>query len=191
MAKFLDLTGLSTFKTKLQEWVNSKLNTEVTIKVVKVNGVPLSADGTKAVNVDLSTYAIKTEVTSEIAEAVSGIQGFEAQVVSSLPQTGEKGILYLVTNNGSGQNVYDEYLWVNNKFEKLGTREIDLTTYAKKSELPTRTSQLANDSGFLTSIPDEYETEMEVNEKLKSYALKAEIPTLESITTGEIDGLFQ
>ena len=95
MAKFLDLTGLGTFKTKIQEWVNTRLNSEVTIKVVKVNGQALSPDGSKAVNVDLSTYAIKTEVTKEIAQAVSGIKGFDAQVVSSLPQTGEKGILYL------------------------------------------------------------------------------------------------
>lgn len=137
MAKFLDLTGLVTFKTKIQEWVNTRLNSEIAIKVVKVNGQALSPDGSKAVNVDLSTYAIKTEVTNEIAQAVSGIKGFDTQVVSSLPQTGEKGILYLVANSGSGQNIYDEYLWVNGKYEKLGTREIDLTAYAKKTEIPT------------------------------------------------------
>lgn len=74
MAKFLDLTGLVTFKTKIQEWVNTRLNSEVAIKVVKVNGQALSPDGSKAVNVDLSTYAIKTEVTNEIAQAVSGIK---------------------------------------------------------------------------------------------------------------------
>ena len=188
MAKFLDLTGLGTFKTKMQEWVNSRLNSEVTIKVVKVNGKALSPDGSKAVNVDLSTYAIKTEVTKEIAQAVSGIKGFDAQVVSSLPQTGEKGILYLVANSGSGQNIYDEYLWVNGKYEKLGTREIDLTAYAKKTELPTKTSQLTNDSGFLTGVPAEYVTDTEL--QAKGYALKSEVPTVESISNSEIDSLF-
>ena len=191
MAKFLDFTGLSHTIDKLKEWVNTRLNSEVTIKVVKVNGQPLSPDTGKAVNVDLTAYAIKTEVTKEIAEAVSGIKGFEAQVVPSLPQTGEKGILYLVPNSGSGQKLYDEYLWVNEKFEKLGTREIDLTAYAKKSELPTKTSQLTNDSGFLTEIPSEYVTDTEMNGELGKYALKTEIPTIESITTTEIDGLFQ
>ena len=207
MAKFLDLTGLVTFKTKIQEWVNTRLNSEVAIKVVKVNGQALSPDGSKAVNVDLSTYAIKTEVTNEIAQAVSGIKGFDAQVVSSLPQTGEKGILYLVANSGSGQNIYDEYLWVNGKYEKLGTREIDLTAYAKKTELPTKTSQLTNDSGFLTGVPAEYQTGAQVTqaitnatrdmatntgveEKLEGYALKTEIPTVESISNSEIDSLF-
>lgn len=223
MAKFLDLNGLSYFKTKLEAWVDStflkKVNYEApTIKVVKVNGSPLSPDGSKAVNIDLGKYAIKADVTKEIAEAVSGITSFDAQVVSSLPQTGKKGVLYLVANSGNGNNVYDEYLWVGTKFEKLGTREIDLSAYAKKSELPTKTSQLENDSGFLTSVPSEYVTDSEltakgyqtasqvssaistatadmatnanVDNKLKSYALKSEIPAVGPITNDEIDGLF-
>lgn len=158
MAKFLDLTGLGQFKTKLQTFfegifLKKTEYTAPTIQIVKVNGSPLSPDGSKAVNIDLSTYAIKTEVTQEIAQAVSGIQGFDAQVVSKLPQTGAKGILYLVANSGSGQNIYDEYLWITDKYEKLGTREIDLSAYAKKTEIPTKVSQLENDSGFLTEVP--------------------------------------
>lgn len=213
MEKFLDLTGLGHFKSKITSWAEGLFlkKTEYTapsIQVVKVNGSPLSPDGSKAVNIDLSTYALKTEVTQEIAEAVSGIQGFEAQVVESLPGTGEKGILYLVANSGSGQNVYDEYLWVNNKFEKLGTREIDLSAYAKKTEIPTKTSQLTNDSGFLTAVPDEYVTDTELTGKgyqtasqvesaitSKGYQTASQVESaidaaVTPITNGEIDGLF-
>jgi hypothetical protein len=43
--------------------------------------------------------------------------------------------------------------------------EVDLSGYATKDELPTKTSQLINDSGFITSIPSEYVTESELNEK--------------------------
>ncbi len=184
MAKFLDLSGLTRVINKTKELINSRLNEEVKIKVQ-----PLNPDGSKVVNIDLSTYAIKTEVTQEIAKAVSGIQGFDAQVVERLPESGKKGILYLVANSGNGQNVYDEYLWVTDKFEKLGTREIDLTAYAKKSD----------DSGFLTAVPEEYVTDSElsqkgyettqsVDEKLQSYVKTSD---LETITTGEIDSLFQ
>lgn len=221
MAKFLDLTGLGQFKTKLQTFfegifLKKTEYTAPTIQIVKVNGSPLSPDGSKAVNIDLSTYAIKTEVTQEIAQAVSGIQGFDAQVVAELPQTGAKGILYLVSNSGSGQNVYDEYLWITDKYEKLGTREIDLSAYAKKTEIPTKVSQLTNDSGFLTEVPEEYVTDSElaekgyqtsaqvqsaistatqdmatnagVDSKLESYAKTEDLPT--AITDEEIDGLF-
>lgn len=199
MAKFLDLSGLSHAIDKIKEWANGRINSEVTIKVVKLNGTPLNPDAGKAINIDLAKYAIKTEVTQEIAQAVSGIQGFDAQVVEQLPQTGEKGILYLVANSGSGQNVYDEYLWVTDKFEKLGTREIDLTAYAKKTDLPTKTSQLTNDSGFLTGVPAEYVTDEEltqkgyettesVNNKLEGYVKTADMGT---ISNEEIDSLFQ
>ncbi len=199
MAKFLDLSGLSHAIDKIKEWANGRINSEVTIKVVKLNGTPLNPDAGKAINIDLAKYAIKTEVTQEIAQAVSGIQGFDAQVVEQLPQTGEKGILYLVANSGSGQNVYDEYLWVTDKFEKLGTREIDLTAYAKKTDLPTKTSQLTNDSGFLTGVPAEYvtdeeltqkgyETTQSVDNKLEGYVKTADMGT---ISNEEIDSLFQ
>lgn len=176
MAKFLDLTGLTSFTQKIKAWAtgafvakeagkglssNDYTTTEknklatlepLTIKTIKVNNSVLTPDGSKAVNIDLTKYAIKTEVTQEIAEAVSGISGFDAQVVAELPATGKKGILYLVANSSAeDKNAYDEYLWLTNKYEKLGTRSIDLSQYALKSELPTKLSQLTNDSGFQTS----------------------------------------
>lgn len=59
---------------------------------------------------------------------------------------------------------------------------VDLSDYATKDELnakadikdiPTKTSQLTNDSNFLTSIPSEYITETELNDK--GYATKDEL----------------
>lgn len=44
-----------------------------------------------------------------------------------------------------------------------------------KPNIPTNTSELTNDSGFLTAIPQEYVTETELEEK--DYAVKSEIPT--------------
>lgn len=123
------------------------------IQSVKLNGVELTPDVAKSINFDLSTYAIKTEVTQEIAEAVSGINGFEAQIVEALPNTGDKGVLYLVANQGTEGNEYNEFVWIStaNKYEKLGSRELDLSQYAKKTDLPTKVSQLTNDSGYQTS----------------------------------------
>ena len=58
----------------------------------------------------------------------------------------------------------------------------------EETELPTKTSQLTNDSGFLTGVPAEYITDTEL--QAKGYALKSEIPTVESISNSEIDSLF-
>lgn len=62
---------------------------------------------------------------------------------------------------------------------------VDMTKYALKTDIPTKTSELTNDSEFITEIPSEYITETELNNKgyltehqdLSDYALKSEIPT--------------
>lgn len=121
------------------------------IESVKVNGTALTIDSSKAVNVDLTAYAKSADVTKEIASAVSGVTQIDYSVVESLPSTGKKGIIYLVANSGTGTNIYDEYIYINSKFEKLGSRELDLSSYAKKTDIPTKVSALTNDSGYQNS----------------------------------------
>lgn len=92
--------------------------------------VPTASAGTN------NTQAASTAfVTSAISTAMAGITKLDFQVVQTLPSTGVKGTFYLIANSGSRQNVYDEYLWINNKYEKLGTREIDLSSYIKQSDM--------------------------------------------------------
>lgn len=63
------------------------------------------------------------------------VPGFEVVVVQTLPATGESGKIYLVPSAESGsQNVYDEYIWVNNSWEKIGSTQIDLSNYYTKSQ---------------------------------------------------------
>lgn len=99
------------------------------------------------------------EVDAKIASAVGKITSFEYKIVDSLPATseGKKGVVYLVAHSGStNQNSYDEYIFLPAegstaaRYEKIGTTDIDLTPYAKKTEIPTKVSQLTNDSDFET-----------------------------------------
>lgn len=85
--------------------------------------------------------ATKTSVTTSINNAVKDIVSFNYSVVASLPATGNKGTIYLISNNGSGNNIYDEYIYVNNKFEKIGTTEIDLSSYVKAIDLVAITNE--------------------------------------------------
>ncbi len=59
----------------------------------------------------------------------------------------------------SAKAVYD---FVENQMENVN---IDLSDYATKTEIPTQTSQLENNSGFITTIPEEYITETKLNSK--------------------------
>lgn len=53
---------------------------------------------------------------------------------------------------------------------------VDWSNVQNKPTIPTKTSQLTNDSGYITSIPDEYITETELN--AKGYATTSQIPTV-------------
>ena len=60
-----------------------------------------------------------------------------AMVVTQLPTTDIKtNKIYLVKDNTTEGDLYQEYLYVDGKWEKIGThkQEVDLTDYAKKSE---------------------------------------------------------
>lgn len=138
-----------TDKSKLDS-VSSGAQVNV-IETVKVNGTALTPTS-KAVDVTVPTklsqltndksFQSKTEVQALINDAVSGITGINFEIVSSLPTTGVTETIYLKSNNGASGNSYDEYIWLasSSKFEKIGTTDIDLTPYLKKSELTSITN---------------------------------------------------
>lgn len=82
-----------------------------------------------------SGYQTKSQVSTLIANAVKDIQGITYTVVTELPSTGEAGVIYLISNNGANPNIYDEYIYVNNKFEKIGTTDVDLSGYVQTSDI--------------------------------------------------------
>ena len=120
------------------------------IESIKVNGTAQTITS-KAVDITIPTnnnqltngagYQTASEVQTAINSAISGITGIDFQVVTSLPATGTKGVIYLISNSGTGTNIYDEYIWVTNRFEKIGTTEIDLSNYYNTTNLLALTNQ--------------------------------------------------
>ncbi len=80
-------------------------------------------------------YQTASQVSTAITNAIAGVTQFDYSIVTSLPATGKKGTIYLVANSGTGNNVYDEYLWLNDKWELFGTTQVDLTGYLKEEQL--------------------------------------------------------
>lgn len=81
--------------------------------------------------------ANKDYVDTSITTAISQIVSIKFEVVSVLPPTGDPGTIYLLPIDESGDesgviNYYEEYIYVNNKWEKIGTTDIDLSDYATK-----------------------------------------------------------
>lgn len=70
-----------------------------------------------------------------ISNAIAGITQFDIQVVSTLPGTGVKGIIYLLSHNHGASDVYDEYIWTGSGYEKIGNTDIDLSDYLKTTDI--------------------------------------------------------
>ena len=79
-------------------------------------------------NVITATYATKDEI--------SGIDKFSIKVVNELPTSNiSSTTIYLKTADYSIEgNLYTEYIYVDNKWEKLGEQTIDFTNYYTKTE---------------------------------------------------------
>lgn len=90
---------------------------------------------TGAVKVLAPTEDLNPATKKYVDDAISGVTGVKFEVVDKLPETGETGVIYLVAHEHSTQDIYDEYIWVTNKFEKIGSTDIDLSQYAKTADL--------------------------------------------------------
>ena len=90
---------------------------------------------TGAITIQAPAEDMNPATKKYVDDAISGITEFEFSVVNQLPKTGEKGIIYLVAHAHGTGDIYDEYIWVTDKFEKIGNTDIDLSQYAKKADL--------------------------------------------------------
>jgi len=94
-------------------------------------------------------------MNTAIREAIGQINSFDIAIVQALPtQNISTHTIYLVPKTGETNDVYDEYIYINSKWEMVGNTQIDLSDYALKDELPTKVSDLNNDSGYLTSYTE-------------------------------------
>ncbi len=112
--------------------------------------VPTSA--AIATYVDGQVSDLEDYIDQSIEDAIGSVTGIEYQVVQTLPQTGSAGIIYLVSNSGSGSNIYDEYIYYNSRFEKIGSTDVDLSGYISGSGTSGYIAKF-NGSGSITNGP--------------------------------------
>ena len=76
------------------------------------------------------------DFTNEDKAKLNALENSRYEIMQTLPATGADRIIYLVprTESETG-NVYDEYIWANGAFEKIGSTDIDLSDYYTKDEI--------------------------------------------------------
>ena len=145
--KLKTVFAFQTDVTALQSTVSGLVATGAeanVIDTIKVNGTALTPDANKDVNITVPTnnnqlangagYQTSAQVSAAIDEAIAGVSQFQFEVVDVLPATGETGTIYLVPIVAR-TNVYDEYIYVNNDWENIGTTDVDLSGYVQDSDL--------------------------------------------------------
>lgn len=121
-----------------------------------------------------SNYYDKDAV-DQLLEAISSVNCYE--VYEELPNEGQGNVIYLIGPSGSGSDKYEEYIYSNSEFIKIGDTSVDLSGYLQSSDIaawakaenkpsysyseisntpsiPTNVSDLNNDAGYLTSHQD-------------------------------------
>jgi len=86
---------------------------------------------------DLHAGSATTYSSNKIIELTQGL-GFDVEIVQALPQTGDAQTIYMLPKaDSAATDVYDEYIYTNNAWEKIGNTQTDLSQYYTKSETDT------------------------------------------------------
>ena len=155
----------------------------------------------KKVQLDLSNFATKADV--------SAIPKFAIEVVAELPTENiSKTTVYLVNHGHGDRDIYDEWIYVNSTWEKIGNTDVDLTAYLKsadaaktyltKTDATTTYATKQDVTDVTTNLTDNYVTNATLEGKgyitanaLKPYAttesVTAAIGTAETKLQTEID----
>ena len=125
--KYLDLEGLKILWTKIGNKIKEDIKNKADISgTLQKDDIIIALDQRTIVNsgVQLSKLATKDEL--------SAIPKFAIQVVTSLPTSNiSTTTVYLLSSGSDTNNLYTEYIYVNNKWEKLGEQKVDLTNYVQ------------------------------------------------------------
>ena len=170
---YLDVNGARHLVQELKKYIQDIMNGKIDISQYATKAELSSAVS----SIDLSGYALKGEIPSLDGYAkTTDIPSVEGLATKSYV---DENIAKVAT---SGDIDLSNYVTKDTVYTKAQTD-------ALIPSVPSKVSQLENDSNYLSSIPEEYVTDTELNAKgyltehqdLSAYALKTEIPTVPSL----------
>ena len=125
----------------------------------------------------LETLSLAKAYTDKIKEQLS--VGFTPKIVESLPTLGQNNILYLVLKeNGQEEgNIYDEYIWIDNKYNFIGSTD---TSFNVDVELSDTSENPVQNKTIKAALGDKVD-------KIEGYRMISsdEASKLESLIAGE------
>lgn len=117
-------TSVSTLNSELQK--TNKNVTTLNTELDKTN------ENVTSLNTELDQFQTETDTKfNKMQETINAIPKYKTQVVSALPTSDiSVSTIYLVKSSDESNNMYTEYIYSNNKWEKLGEQsELNLDEY--------------------------------------------------------------
>lgn len=117
-----------------------------------------------SLNSDDPLKALSAKQGKILKTLIDSINSFSIIVLedSELPETGENYTIYLKKREDSENDSYDEYLFINNKWELIGNTEIDLSNYYTKSEI-------SNNYYNKSEIDKNHYNKSEIDDKISNF----------------------
>ena len=186
-------TSLTAFKEEIIKKANSS---DIATKVSDLqNDSNYQTDTDVATT--LTTYATKIYV----GEQISSADHLRREIVTEIPtsETADKNTIYMLKiESATGNDKYREYLLIDGIVQCVGDTSVDLTDYAKKTEIPTELpanggnsstvnghtvdSDVPANAVFTDTVYDDTEVKEDVDTLKKDTTINLLNPTLQTTT---------
>lgn len=107
------------------------------IHMCKSRGLTL-AECSECSGLEIAVQQLQSDMTAAqndityLQETIANLNNVRLEVVDQLPDTGEDNVIYLVPKEGSAGDTKDEYVWIGDGYEHIGSTDVNLDDYQKK-----------------------------------------------------------
>lgn len=156
-----------------QELLNkiSEVNTNLTNEISQIRTVNIPNAIKESIIDNLDSTATDKALSANqgniLKTMIGNLANLRIEVVTKLPSTGEVNVIYLVKRVGKNHDVHDEYIYVENTWEKIGNTEVDLSNYYTKEQVYSKSEV------YTKTEVDNIKNDIESN-----------IPTIPNVETG-------
>ena len=134
-----------------EETIQGKLDDKVETSVYEAKVTELADDIADA---ESNARAYTDVEVKKVADELDAVKTFSIKVVNKLPETGEEKVIYLVpATDTEDKNVNDEFLYIDGKWEQIGTTAINLEPiYTELEELKNMMPEVIPNLNILPTI---------------------------------------
>lgn len=149
-------------RTNIGAGTYSKPQTGIPASDMEAGAIPdVSNFITKSVD-DLVNYYLKSETytKTEVQNLIAAINQFHYEIYASTSAVTSpaNNVLYLIGPTGTGADKYEEYVYSNNAFVKIGDTSIDLSGYVTTSALNTALADYTTTANLTTLLAGKQDT---------------------------------